>query len=439
LRQLPVSKPAGQNSNALLAVEPRTIPAYAFETSKKGAVRRDGKPIALPKLGGKRIMFVLSKTTEFGSPERSLLELLPRLPEPLLPVHIVCFGDDIITARMDNEKQRQVLVKCAKEPQSLWDWLRIIRENNPDIIVFDYSWIEAFPWQAPVASLLAGVRRRISIQHWIPPLPPPVCGNSPRDRLRRWIGRRARQVLKVKISAWISAYVSNKTVCMSGAIRDALVNTYRFRAGKTVVVVNGVSSSTFTPSKTNGVAVRARFDIDPEEFLLVCAARLVDSSGLDILIRAVSRVVRQGIQCKCIIIGDGPLKAPLIRLVSSLGLSFHVFFEGFKQDMRPYLQAGSAFILTSLGGGIPTSILEAMACGLPCIIANVDGISEIVKDHVSGLVIAPASTEAAVDAIVYLATNPDKHGKMASGARETVVRDFDIEKRINDLKVVLLG
>ena len=196
-------------------------------------------------------------------------------------------------------------------------------------------------------------------------------------------------------------------MCVSNAIRDTLVNTYGFRPGKTVVIFKGVSSSTFVPSRTNGAAVRAKLDIDPEEFLLVCAARLVEANGVDILIHAVSRVLRQGVPCKCIILGDRPLKEKLQQEVKFEGLWDHVFFEGFQQDVRPYLQAGSAFILTSQQEGLPISILEAMACGLPCIVTNVGGNAEAVKDQVTGLVIPPASVEAASEAILYLATNPD--------------------------------
>jgi hypothetical protein len=117
-------------------------------------------------------MFVLPKSTEFGGHERHLLDLLHRLPESLLPPIVVCLDPDIITARMDQAQQGQAVVKCMKEPRSLWDWLQITRKDNPDTAVFHYSWIETFPWQAPVACVLAGIRRRISIQHLIPtPLP----------------------------------------------------------------------------------------------------------------------------------------------------------------------------------------------------------------------------------------------------------------------------
>jgi glycosyltransferase involved in cell wall biosynthesis len=435
LRQLPLSKPACQKSSAQSRVECQKSAPNASRSEMKGAAWRKGKSGASSIAVGKRIVFVLPRTTDFGGLERHLLDLLCRLKEPQLHPSILCFDQDIISAHMDRDLQARVFVKCEKEPASLWDWLRTIREAHPDIIVFIYSWIGAFPWQAPVAALFAGARRRFSIHQLIADPPPVVRGWSPRDMLRRLIGKRARYLLRSSITG----YFCNKTICVSKAVREVLVNAYRFPARKTVTVHHGVSTSKFVPSKMGEAAVRERLGVGPEDFLLVCAARIAEAKGVDILIEAVSRVVRQGISCNCIIVGDGPLKHKLVHRANALGLSNYVFFEGFQNDVLPYLQSGSAFILTSRLEGLPVSVLEAMACGLPCIVTNVGGSAEAVKDHVTGLVIPPGSVEAASDAILYLATNPEKRGEMASKAREMIVRDFDIENRVNDLKVVLLS
>ena len=349
---------------------------------------------------------------------------------------IVCFDQDTISRHMDRGLQAQIVVKAAKEAESLRGWLRMIREAHPDIIIFLYSRIEAFPWQAHVAALLAGVRKRFSIHRLVAhPPPPPVRGWSPRDLLRRLIGSRARYLLSVGLCG----YVSNKTICMSNAVREILVDAYRFPARRTITVLNGVSTSTFVPSKMGGAAVRARLGIGPEDFLLICAARLVEAKGIDILIQAVSRVVRQGVGCRCVILGDGPSKEKLLQQANSLGVSDYVSFVGFQKDVRPYLQAASAFILTSHAEGLPLSVLEAMACGLPCIVTNVGGIAEAVKDQVVGLVVPPATVEAAADAILYLATHSEERAEMARKARETACESFDIDDRIEELKRVMFS
>lgn len=436
LRKLSSSKPGCQKSSAQPLAEGCEQVVTVPESHATGTALGNERPRELSANAGKKIMFVLPKTTEFGGLERHLLDLLCRLKEPQLRAMILCFNQDIISLHMDHDLRAQVVVKCEKEPESLWEWIRTIRQAHSDIIVFIYSWIEAFPWQAHVAALLAGVWRRFSIHQLIAHLPPPpVRGWSPRNMLRRLFGKRARYVLGIRTPG----YLSKKTICVSNSVRDVLVNAYRFPNRKTITVHNGVSTSTFVPSKLRGEAVRARLGISPEDFVLVCAARLAAAKGVDILIEAVSRVVRQGVSCRCIILGDGPLREELVRQANSLGLWGYVYFEGFQEDVRPYLQAGSAFILTSHLEGFPLSVLEAMACGLPCIVTDVGGNAEAVKDQVVGLVIPPASVEAATDAIIDLATHPDKSAEMASRTRDTVRKSFDIENKIDELKRVILS
>jgi glycosyltransferase involved in cell wall biosynthesis len=140
-----------------------------------------------------------------------------------------------------------------------------------------------------------------------------------------------------------------------------------------------------------------------------------------------------------VIVGDGPLKEKLRQQANSLGLWGYVYFEGFHKDVRPYLQAGSAFILTSYLEGLPLSVLEAMACGLPCIVTNAGGSAEAVKHQVTGLVISPGSLDEAENAILYLATHPQERAEMSRKARESAHQNFEIENRIEELKRAILS
>jgi glycosyltransferase involved in cell wall biosynthesis len=391
---------------------------------------------ALSSQGNKKILFVLPNNDEYGGLEKHLLQLIETLIGKDVQISIICFGPDIFTAHLDPDWVPRLTVWPKVEPKTLSGWTKLFWDLRPDIVVFCYGWIASFPWQATIAVTLLGIRRRFAIQHLVlPPLPPPIVGRSPVNRLRRLMGRSARILL-----GWrVSGYFCSRTICVSNAVRDTLVNTLRFPPRKTITVHNGVSISTFVPSKTNGTALRARLGVDPEEFLLICAARLTQVKGIDILLQAVSRVVHQGIPCKCIIVGDGPLKEILLQQAQSLDLTGRVFFEGFQKDVRPYLQAGSAFILTSRVEGLPLSVLEAMACGLPCIVTNVGGSAEAVIDQVIGLVIPPDSVDAAAEAIRYLATHSAERDRMASGARETVCKAFDIEDRMRELRDLILS
>ena len=137
--------------------------------------------------------------------------------------------------------------------------------------------------------------------------------------------------------------------------------------------------------------------------------------------------------------GDGPLKDQLLDQARELGLSGHVFFEGFQENVRAYLQAASVFILTSHREGLPLSIVEAMACGLPCIVTDVGGNAEAITHQVHGLVVPPGSVSGVADAISYLATHPSERAQMGAMARGKACESFDVDKRMAEIKRVILN
>jgi glycosyltransferase involved in cell wall biosynthesis len=421
-RKMPISH---QNEKLLTPAETQQSELTSIEVP--ATVRRPGL---------KEIMFILPEGSEAGGLEKHVLEIVRGLLKSQLRPVIVCFERDIFSAHLDRWELAHITVQCLRRPDSFLGWLRMIREANPAVIVFCYSWIEAFSWQSSMAALLAGVRRRFSIQYRMPiPVPPPEPGKSLGMLARRLIGQRTRRLLTIRISG----LTPTKTVCVSNAVHDALVNCYGFPSGKTITIYKGVSTSFFSPCKSAGEAQRTLMGIGPRDFVLVCVARLAGEAGIEILIHALSRVLRQGIECKCIIVGHGPLEEELIRKTNTLGISNWVFFEGPQKDVRAYLRAGSAFIVTSSLGDMPISILEALACGLPCIVSDVGGIREVIEEGEVGLVIPPSSVEAAELAIVYLATHPSEVAEMARKARDRVCRNFEADNRIDELNAVLLS
>ena len=171
----------------------------------------------------------------------------------------------------------------------------------------------------------------------------------------------------------------------------------------------------------------------------MCVARLSEQKRIDILLQAIARVLHDGGSCKCVIVGDGPLREKLLEKASALGLSDSVTFAGFREDVGPYLKAGSAFVLTSDREGFPLSILEAMACGLPCIVTKVGGNSELVINRVNGLIVSPGSINEVADAISYLATHPQERAQMSGMAQSRVRQEFDIENQMAQLRRAILS
>jgi glycosyltransferase involved in cell wall biosynthesis len=374
---------------------------------------------------GKKILFV-TRTYEYGGAEKDLVELIRRLREPGLEVSILCLGYDFFSERLLEQGVR--VMTCKRAPKALWGWVHLFRVTQPDVVVLVYGWIWSFPWIASVGAWLAGIPRRFSIQQLIIP------ANAKRGPLRR-----ALRTMLGPVNWRIAAHLFHTTICVSDAMRDSLVKDLGFPAAKMKMIHNGVSLSQFAPSERNGAGIRNKLRLGPEEFILVCVARLSQQKGIDILLQAMARVLLVGVACKCVIVGDGPLRELLFEQARQLDLSGHVFFEGFQEDVRPYLQAASAFILTSHSEGLPLSIVEAMACGLPSIVTDVGGNAEAITHRVHGLVVAPGSVGGIADAIVYLATHPTERAQMARMARARAWEAFDIENRMTEIKRVILN
>jgi glycosyltransferase involved in cell wall biosynthesis len=228
-------------------------------------------------------------------------------------------------------------------------------------------------------------------------------------------------------------------ICVSDAIRESLVKDYGFAPDRTFTIYNGVCLTDFGPSDCDRVALRRKLRIGGQEFLFVSAARLSEQKRVDLLLTAMARLLRSGFQCKCLLVGDGPLKAELVRHAQELSLVDHVIFAGFHHDVRPYLQAADAFVLTSCREGLPLSIVEAMACGLPCVVTDVGGNREAVHHNVNGLVVPSGAVEAIADAMQYLIVHREKCAQMGRLARLRAADTFNMELLMGKIKAILLA
>jgi glycosyltransferase involved in cell wall biosynthesis len=387
---------------------------------------------------GKRTLLFVTHSFSYGGSEKHLLELLSRLEDGNVQSVVLCTDSDPFTERLKEGCHSSVAVRSEKSLKSVRDWHRVFREIKPDVVVLVYGTLWLLPWFAAVAVRLAGVQKLYAIHHLMP-LPPPEPRileiKSVRDVLRRVFGRRVRRIL----SARVPPNLCNKTICVSDAVRNSLIQQYRFPERKMLTIHNGISPREFAPGRSDGIAIRTKLEIRSDEFVLVCTARLSAEKGIDILLSAMSQIIQKNPSCKCIIIGEGSLKEKLLEQVKSLGLSRHVFMEGFHDDVRPYLCAADAFVLISHIEGLPFSVLEAMACGLPCVVTNVGGNAEAVAHNVNGLVVNPGSVDEVVQAIIYLLTHPRERARMAHASRFRVYKEFDVEARMADIKRLILS
>jgi glycosyltransferase involved in cell wall biosynthesis len=378
------------------------------------------------------IAFV-TNTGEFGGAERHLLSLVRALLDSGVRLTILCSALDLYSDHLTPEEIDLVRIRCYPSGlKSFSDWYKVFREVRPDAVVFVRAWLWCYRWYVPLAAWLAGVPLRFSIAHLTPP-PHPANSGTFLQRMRRSF-RRLLHLWSLRVS---SRFEKN-TICVSDDIRNGLIKDYHFPAKQTITIRNGVILPEFHQDPLSRERLRAQLGLAKDEFLLVCVARLNEQKRIDILLLALAKLLNKGVSCKCIILGDGPLRNQLASQAVELGLSGRVFFEGFQKDPAQYLMAATAFVLTSGTEGLPLALLEAMACGLPCIVTKVGGNSEAITDQVQGLVVPPGSVDRIAAAIEYLLTHPAEREAMGKSARERVQEEFGIEKCIERIKSVIL-
>src|SRR5207248_3814804 len=124
------------------------------------------------------------------------------------------------------------------------------------------------------------------------------------------------------------------------------------------------------------------------------------------------RVVAQEPHARLVLVGDGPERAGVEAQVRELNLGEKVRFLGTRKDVAQLLHGADLFLLTSVSEGIPLTVIEAMAAGLPVVATDVGGLREVVADGLTGL-LAPAKDAAALaDCVWRLAGDPELRRRM---------------------------
>jgi glycosyltransferase involved in cell wall biosynthesis len=173
---------------------------------------------------------------------------------------------------------------------------------------------------------------------------------------------------------------------------------------------------------------------------VITVARLSGEKGIDILLRAWSRIVKQEKNLKLIIVGSGPLEGKLKNLCKTLGVTTQVEFAGMLLNAKERLRDADLFVLPSRAEGLSNALLEAMGQGLPCVATNVGGNVELMggdnhdkimrgkfRTATNGLLVNPDDVEGISEAIVHLIRDRVEREEMGKRARQFIRRNYSID------------
>jgi L-malate glycosyltransferase len=240
----------------------------------------------------------------------------------------------------------------------------------------------------------------------------------------------------VRLLARVRAVVGNAICIGFAVIRGArfvvvahhLRKYFRIPQARCITIHNGIAVLDETrPEAATGLA-SASVSVGP---VIGWIGRMVPVKGLPTLLRALPQV-----QCAApptlLLLGDGPDRASLETLASSLGISDRVRFMGFVDNPRQFHAQMDVFALPSLHEGIPIALLEALGAGLPVVASAVGGIPRIVSDDTVGVLIDSDSPAVWASALTELLNDRNRMATLGTAARQHVEENFSMDRMAGD-------
>lgn len=322
----------------------------------------------------------------------------------------------------------------GKQPVSTWEILRKVRSISPDVVLCPKGGVSnGRLWFDVAARFLAP--SVITVEHSMPPTAPlpgrPYFGLVPRLSLWwRWSSFR----MKVR------ARLPSRIVAVSGRLGRALVSS-GYPADKIRVVPNGVDVAVHRRDASQRAAFRAQWGLEENAVVFGTVGRVAfEEKRQDLLLDAFSRL-REHAELPptyLAVIGDGPDMAELRRKVTERGLDGNVLLLGWATYPVKELSALDTYVLTSVAEGFCYSLVEAMACELPCIATRVGVAEEALSDGRAGWLIDVDDETALVQAMHAAATaSPATRTAMGQAARSAAEAKFSGSLQADRMRDVL--
>lgn len=342
---------------------------------------------------------VYTEATAPGGAEVNQANVVGALP-PAIDVHLIGPDADVLDwiarDRPGTSTHTIPPVRQRSDLAGMRAHRRLFRSIDADIIQFNLAMMPAAQWALLMAQTLPG-QRTLVVEH---------------STMGAW--SRTSKLLKQLTSRRASAHISvgqksSRIVEQTGGLRPGSVGT----------LYHGLPD------------VRHDIPPDDERFRVVNIARHDPVKGIDLLLEAMALLPEDVILTQY---GSGPQTAELAAQLGRLGVEDRVHLEGalWTDRAADRICDHDVFVLPSRTEGVPVSVMEAMLAGVPVIATDVGGVTELVTDDVTGLVVPPEDPASIAAAILELRGDPDRRREMGRTGRAIATERFSLEATVRD-------
>jgi len=343
-------------------------------------------------------ILLLVTLAEVGGAQTYIAQLVPALVAEY-DVVVAAWGPGPLREAVEAAGARYVPLHYVRRPVSLWRDLRglielvqLCRRERPSVVHANSSKAGIL---GRIAARVAGVPVRVFTVHgWAF-----AQYHGAASALYLWLDRLVRPL-------------TTSFICVSERTRDVGVVAHTCGRNRTVVIRNAVDTA---------AAPHAALDGDPPRVISV--GRLKEPKDFPGLVRTLGRI---NAPFRATIIGDGPDRVEIEASIDEAGAAGYVQLLGERDDVLAQLADSDIFVLWSHSEGLPMTVLEAMAVGLPVVASAVGGIPEVVQHGVTGLLVAAGDETALGHALERLLGDCETRLRLGAAGRARAVEQFDL-------------
>jgi glycosyltransferase involved in cell wall biosynthesis len=345
-----------------------------------------------------RLVFLVT-LAESGGAQTYVASLLPAVANDF-DVVVAAHGDGPLRDAALSAGARFVPLFHVRRPINPWhdffgvvELSRLLRREQPEIVHVNSAKAAAL---GRLAAWMGRVPIRIYTVHgWAF-----LAHRGLASAAYRWIERALRPLTTV-------------TVCVSENERQAGLAARACDDSTTVVIRNGVAPGNADVRESEGDRPR-----------IVMVGRLQAPKDPITLVRALAMIRETAFEA--LLVGDGPDRSVVEEEIRRLGIEPSVHVLGNRSDVHELLATADVFALSTRSEGLPLSILEAMAAGLPVVASNVGGVAELVVQGETGMLVPPGDPGALAETIEGLLGDQPLARRLGEAARMRVAEHFDL-------------
>jgi glycosyltransferase involved in cell wall biosynthesis len=233
------------------------------------------------------------------------------------------------------------------------------------------------------------------------------------------------------------APVTDRFIAVCQAERAAFLAQGISRPERVSVIANGIRVADFQGHSGNRAATRQALGVPADALLVTMVCRLDKPRDFDTLLRAFAQVAHTIPAAHLLIVGDGPLRPSVEQQIGALRLGERVTLAGWQQNLPAIYAASDLYTLTTWGWeGLPLTIVEAMAAGLPVVATQAGGIPEVVIAGETGLLVGRQDMSGLADGLKRLLGDAAERERMGTAGQKRAAQYFTVERMVAETAAV---